>query len=105
MQQVETEGYLSAHHWVNRFSALSVKLDAVKDHETSLIKWQVNQPLDQWEKICVCDALFVVLHDEHKTDHLKGDNLYKSIKEKWDNIPRECCKLFSKTCPISLEKG
>ena len=72
---------------------------------TLLIKKTPDLQLDQCKKICTYESLFDVLHNEHGTDHIKGDGLYKLIREYWENIPRNYCKLFSKTCPICLEKG
>ena len=72
---------------------------------TLLIKKTPDLPLDQCKKICTYESLFDVLHNEHRTDHIKGDGLYKRIREYWENKPRHYCKLFSKTCPICLEKG
>ena len=103
--QLRKAGFPSAHHWAAKFSLRRVKTDDMEEPQTILLKKTLDIPLDQCKKICTYEALFDVLYDEHCPDHVKGDGLYKRIREIFENIPRHYCKLFSNTCPICLEKG
>ena len=99
------EGIHSAHHWQRRYSLLELPSDTSPDPDVVLIEKNIDAPLDQCRKICTLESLFTVLHHEHRHDHVKGDTLYKRLQAKWANIPRIYCQLFTKTCPICLEKG
>ena len=95
----------SAHHWIKKYALVSFHAEGMDEPALTVVKNEPDKALDQMLQICTYQNLYDACNQEHRTDHTKGEGLYRRVKQKWANIPRAYCKLFSDTCPICLEKG
>ena len=107
MNKLRTHGFPSAPRWIRNHSVITSKCAATNKDDYILIKKPDNPdtPLDRCLKVCTKEKLFDVLYEEHRHNHVKGEGLWRRLRDKYSNIPRNICCLFTKTCPQCLESG
>ncbi|MGA1646391.1 MAG: hypothetical protein ACO4AV_15605, partial [bacterium] len=57
------------------------------------------------KKASYLERVFADIRADHQTDHCRGRSLTARVNEKYKNISRAVCKLFSDTCPICIARA
>jgi hypothetical protein len=85
-------GYTQARVWANKYAVVS--------HGSSEVVVVKNDALDtdHLTRPSYYERVFADLKEIHAVDHPKGRSFFKRVHKKYDNIPRDVCKLFTDTC-------
>ena len=94
VKDLTKQGYKQASKWSERYDVV-----AFGSSEVVVVRGKENDDIDQLKQPSYFERMFADLKKVHMPDHPKGDTFYKRVCEKYDNIPRRVCKIFTETCP------
>lgn len=93
IRDLKEQGYLQAQKWSEKYDVVSLA-----SSEVVVVRGKENDDIDQLKKPSYFERVFADLKTIHMPDHPKGETFYKRVCEKYDNIPKRVCKLFTETC-------
>ena len=103
--QLRREGHGQVDKYIQKYMVRTFEADGdVLLEEPKKNPDGTPTPLDQIRRVITYEKLFDGLMECHIPDHPKGLTLYHRVSNKYCNVPRNACKLFTETCPKCIER-